>query len=155
MRENILATIELAPGSVGWYDSLTGIHLSLTKKRFFITNDIDKNKLTNVRKAVKEGKLIIIAGSQNLMCDSVSIIDNPTVYEMPKEEPTLTKEEIVETFQKRLRETFEKIDFSSIEEPEIEPEIVQEIKGEIEEISIKIDLNENKKTKKDKKKNKK
>lgn len=141
MRENVLATIELAPGSVGWYDSLTGIHLSLTKKRFFITDDIDKNKLTNVRKAVEEGKLIIVSGSQNLMCDSVSIIDNPIVYQMPKEtiveQPALNKkEEIIDT----IEEKFEDIEPSN-ELPEIE------------EVSIETDFNDNKKTKK--KKNKK
>ena len=106
MKERILAIIELAPGSVGWYDPLTGIHLSLTKNRVFLADDINRNKLTNIRKAVEEGKLIIVSGSQNLMCDPVSVIDNPTVYEMPKEEPTLTKEEIVEKIQEDLYKNF-------------------------------------------------
>lgn len=121
--EEIIAIIELAPGNIGWYDSLTGIHLSLTKKTAYIYKNFN---VTNIRKAIKEGKIKIITGSPNLSSDSVSSINNPIVYEAPKslvkEQPIEIPEDIIE------EEISEVIEEEAPIEIEEEPEIIEDKK---------------------------
>ena len=37
MTKKIIAVVKLAPGNIGWYDALTGIHLTLARPT---SNDI-------------------------------------------------------------------------------------------------------------------
>lgn len=54
-----IAKIKLAPGNAGWYDPLTNIYLTLSKKECFVYNDQD---ITNIRKAIKQNKLVLKEG---------------------------------------------------------------------------------------------
>ena len=54
-----IAKIRLAPGNAGWFDPLTNIYLTLSKKECFVYNDQD---ISNIRKAVKENKLVLKEG---------------------------------------------------------------------------------------------
>lgn len=51
--------IKLAPGNIGWYDPLTAIHLTLAKTESIIKPGMN---LTNIKKALAEGKIIIKQG---------------------------------------------------------------------------------------------
>lgn len=54
-----IAKIKLAPGNAGWFDPLTNIYLTLSKKECFVYNDQD---ITNIRQAVKDNKLVLKEG---------------------------------------------------------------------------------------------
>ena len=54
-----IAKIKLAPGNAGWFDPLTNIYLTLSKKECFVYNDQD---VSNIRKAIKQNKLVLKEG---------------------------------------------------------------------------------------------
>lgn len=55
-----IAKIKLAPGNVGWYDSLTNIVLTKAKPEAIVYSG--KN-IINIKKAIKEGKILLQEGS--------------------------------------------------------------------------------------------
>lgn len=55
-----IAVVTLAPGQVGFYDDLSGIHLSLTNIKASITEGMNTAGLVN---AVKAGKITVVSGS--------------------------------------------------------------------------------------------
>nr|DAV25230.1 MAG TPA: hypothetical protein [Caudoviricetes sp.] len=55
-----IAVVTLAPGQVGFYDDLSGIHLSLTNTEASITEGMNTAGLVN---AVKAGKITVVSGS--------------------------------------------------------------------------------------------
>lgn len=55
-----IAKIKLAPGNVGWYDSLTNIVLTKAKPEAIVYSG--KN-IINIKKAIKEGKVLLQEGS--------------------------------------------------------------------------------------------
>lgn len=59
MKE-IIATVRLAPGNVGYYDPITGIHLTITSPDREIYRDMNT---TNLRRSVKMGVLQLVHGS--------------------------------------------------------------------------------------------
>lgn len=57
---NEITIIELAPGQVGYYDDLSGIHLSLADKRAKVSKGVNTERLI---KAVQAGKIKVVSGS--------------------------------------------------------------------------------------------
>lgn len=55
-----IAKIKLAPGNVGWYDSLTNIVLTKASPEAFVYPN--KNTI-NIKQAIKEGKVLLKEGS--------------------------------------------------------------------------------------------
>ena len=55
-----IAKIKLAPGNVGWYDSLTNIVLTKAKPEAVVYSG--KN-IINIKKAIREGKVLLQEGS--------------------------------------------------------------------------------------------
>lgn len=55
----IVASIKLVPGCRGFFDPVTGINLSLSNSIGYIRED---DKVDNIRKAVREGKIKIVGG---------------------------------------------------------------------------------------------
>ena len=55
----IVASVKLAPGCRGFFDPVTGINLSLSNSIGYIRED---DKVDNIRKAVREGKIKIVGG---------------------------------------------------------------------------------------------
>ena len=58
--KKITATIKLVPGNRGFFDPLTGIKLNVSNSIGYIYEDYD---ISNIRKAIKEGKIKIVGGS--------------------------------------------------------------------------------------------
>ena len=55
----IVASIKLVPGCRGFFDPVTGINLSLSNSIGYIRED---DKVDNIRKAIREGKIKIVGG---------------------------------------------------------------------------------------------
>ena len=55
-----IAVVMLAPGQMGFYDDLSGIHLSLTNKEAKVNRGVNTAGLV---RAVKEGKILTVSGS--------------------------------------------------------------------------------------------
>ena len=55
----IVASVKLVPGCRGFFDPVTGINLSLSNSIGYIRED---DKVDNIRKAVREGKIKIVGG---------------------------------------------------------------------------------------------
>ena len=104
--KKITATIKLVPGNRGFFDPLTGIKLNVSNSIGYIYEDYN---ISNIRKAIKEGKIKIVGGSLP-----------PAIAIKPVKESlneTIEKEEI----------TIEEV---AIEEPECEIEEDEETEYE-------------------------
>ena len=55
-----IAVISLAPGQVGFYDDLSGIHLSLANREAKVYKGTNTAGISN---AIKEGKITVVSGS--------------------------------------------------------------------------------------------
>lgn len=55
-----VAIVKLAPGNSGFFDSLTGLHLSLGNSIGYVC---DNDDTTNIRRALKDNKLILTGGA--------------------------------------------------------------------------------------------
>ena len=97
--KKITATIKLVPGNRGFFDPLTGIKLNVSNSIGYIYEDYD---ISNIRKAIKEGKIKIVGGSLP-----------PAIAIKP------VKESLNETIEKEEIITIEEV---VIEEPECEIE---------------------------------
>lgn len=60
MTRKIIAVVKLAPGNIGWYDSLTGIHLTLARPS---ANVYSGSNTTNLVKALRERIIDLVNGS--------------------------------------------------------------------------------------------
>lgn len=60
MRKEVIAIIRLAPGEVGFYDELTGIHLTRARPERPIFSGMNTK---NLRKGVRYGRLQLVSGS--------------------------------------------------------------------------------------------
>lgn len=99
-----IAKIRLAPGNAGWFDPLTNIYLTLSKKECFVYNDQD---VSNIRKAIKENKLVLKEGK---LPSPVSEDDKKVVkakpikkHAKPKEDKVIEKVEVIE--EKEINDT--------------------------------------------------
>lgn len=60
MTKKIIAVVKLAPGNIGWYDALTGIHLTLARPK---ANVYSGSNTTNLTKALRERVIELATGS--------------------------------------------------------------------------------------------
>lgn len=60
MTKKIIAVVKLAPGNIGWYDALTGIHLTLARPT---SNVYSGSNTTNLTKALRERVIELVTGS--------------------------------------------------------------------------------------------
>ena len=99
-----IAKIRLAPGNAGWFDPLTNIYLTLSKKECFVYNDQD---ISNIRKAVKENKLVLKEGKlpSPVSEDSKEVVKAKPVkkHVKPKEDKVIEKVEVIE--EKEINDT--------------------------------------------------
>ena len=109
--KKIIASIKLAPGNRGYFDPLTGINLTISNSIGYIYEDYD---ISNIRKAIKEGKIKIVGG--NLP---------PAIAIKP------VKESLNETIEKEEIITIEEV---VIEEPECEIKEYEDMYEEIENL---------------------
>lgn len=93
---NILATIRLAIGNVGWYDPLTNIHLTLSRPFAHIYEGMN---VTNVKRGVEYKTVMVVDGdlSPSLSTLSKAKIDNTPELDFIKEVTTNTQETFVES----------------------------------------------------------
>ena len=73
MRE-IIATIRLAPGEVGFYDEYTGIHLTVSKPEAAVFSGMN---LAQLRTSVKSGRLLLKSGSLSAPAKPVEMPAKP------------------------------------------------------------------------------
>lgn len=99
-----IAKIRLAPGNAGWFDPLTNIYLTLSKKECFVYNDQD---VSNIRKAIKENKLVLKEGKlpSPVSEDSKEVVKAKPVkkHAKPKEDKVIEKVEVIE--EKEINDT--------------------------------------------------
>lgn len=60
MNENCIAIVKLAPGNVGWYDKLTGLHLTIAHPTAEVRQGYD---LKGIKKAVAFKTIEVIEGT--------------------------------------------------------------------------------------------
>ena len=78
----IVASIKLVPGCRGFFDPVTGINLSLSNSIGYIRED---DKVDNIRKAIREGKVKIVGGQLPPAINNIKPVKE--VKKEPKEEP--------------------------------------------------------------------
>lgn len=57
--KKIITSVKLAPGNRGYFDPLTGMNLSVSNNIGYVRED---DNVDNIRKAIKEGKILIVGG---------------------------------------------------------------------------------------------
>lgn len=60
MTDKIIAVVKLAPGNIGWYDSLTGIHLTISRPKAAVYSG---SNTTNLTKGLREREIELVTGS--------------------------------------------------------------------------------------------
>ena len=108
--KKIIASVKLAPGNRGFFDPLTGINLKSNKLGYIYEGD----DVTNIRKAIREGKLKIVGGKIP-----------PAIHIKPKTKPVCEEKEesiVIE----QIKEIEERI-------KEIEEIIAEELEDPVEE----------------------
>src|SRR5690606_7590404 len=60
MKKELLGTIRLAPGEVGYFDELTRIHLTIARPTAHIYAGMNT---TNIKKSVRSGGLLLVSGT--------------------------------------------------------------------------------------------
>lgn len=115
-----IAKIKLAPGNAGWFDPLTNIYLTLSKKECFVYNDQD---VSNIRKAIKQNKLVLKEGR---LPSPVSEEKKETVKKSIKKQ---IAQEVVKVEKDEVIKQVEVIEKKEIK-PFIEEETIEEVKTE-------------------------
>lgn len=115
-----IAKIKLAPGNAGWFDPLTNIYLTLSKKECFVYNDQD---VSNIRKAIKQNKLVLKEGR---LPSPVSEEKKETVKKSIKKQ---IAQEIVKVKKDEVIKQVEVIEEKEIK-PFIKEETIEEVKTE-------------------------
>lgn len=120
---SIKAIVRLAPGQVGFYDELTGIHLTIRRPQAAIQEGMN---VSGIKTSVASGRLILISGSLTDKvctpieepCKKQEVLKKEEVVEVTKTEP---QEEVLETV---MVETIEAIPAEqSVEKEEAEPAV--------------------------------
>ena len=115
-----IAKIKLAPGNAGWFDPLTNIYLTLSKKECFVYNDQD---VSNIRKAIKQNKLVLKEGR---LPSPVSEEKKETVKKSIKKQ---IAQEVVKVEKDEVIKQVEVIEEKEIK-PFIKEETIEEVKTE-------------------------
>lgn len=142
---DIIATIKLALGEVGFYDPLSGIHLSIGNPVAYVRAGVNTSQLQS---SVRSGRLILVEGSLgNPPPEPISFAPRIAAEprEIPGEEQTVaepvveetkpgeTVPEVTEAEKEAIRkEMEEKTAEESVEEETAEEETVEENSNEPE-----------------------
>ena len=119
--KKITATIKLVPGNRGFFDPLTGIKLNVSNSIGYIYEDYD---VSNIRKAIKEGKIKIVGGK---LPPAITIKPVKESLNGTIEKETITIEEKTIEEIKRKIEEYEVIEYEDMNE---EIEDLEEEDGE-------------------------
>ena len=119
--KKITATIKLVPGNRGFFDPLTGIKLNVSNSIGYIYEDYD---VSNIRKAIKEGKIKIVGGK---LPPAITIKPVKESLNETIEKETITIEEKTIEEIKRKIEEYEVIEYEDMNE---EIEDLEEEDGE-------------------------
>ena len=119
--KKITATIKLVPGNRGFFDPLTGIKLNVSNRIGYIYEDYD---VSNIRKAIKEGKIKIVGGKlpPAITIKPVKESLNKTI----EKETIIIEEKTIEKIKRKIEE-YEVIEYEDINE---EIEDLEEEDGE-------------------------
>jgi hypothetical protein len=137
---DIIATIKLALGEVGFYDPLSGIHLSIGNPVAYVRAGVNTSQLQS---SVRSGRLILVEGSLgNPPPEPISFA--PRIAAEPREIPgeekvapaeeTRSVPEVTEAEKEAIRAAMEetKVAEESVEEETTEEETVEENSNEPE-----------------------
>ena len=108
--KKITATIKLVPGNRGFFDPLTGIKLNVSNSIGYIYEDYD---VSNIRKAIKEGKIKIVGGK---LPPAITIKPVKESLNGTIEKETITIEEKTIEEIKRKIEEYEVIEYEDMNE---------------------------------------
>ncbi len=128
--KKITASIKLAPGNRGFFDPITGINLNLSNSIGYIYEDDD---IANIRKAIREGKILIVGGQLPPAINIKSIQKEKKVIKKKEEiKPVEVKKEEAKKFkkQKEIKSTKKiekKEDIIVAEEPKIKLPMLKEV----------------------------
>ena len=78
---NKIAIVRLAPGEIGYYDSLSRIHLTLGNKEAIVYSDMNNSKL---RQDIKSGKIELVSGTLLPLTGSFDHKDDSEFFEKIK-----------------------------------------------------------------------
>lgn len=138
---DIIATIKLALGEVGFYDPLSGIHLSIGNPVAYVRAGVNTSQLQS---SVRSGRLILVEGSLgNPPPEPINFAPRIAAEprEIPGEEkpveevkPVETVPEVTEEEKEAIRAAMEetKVTEESVEEETTEEETVEENSNEPE-----------------------
>ena len=119
--KKITATIKLVPGNRGFFDPLTGIKLNVSNSIGYIYEDYD---ISNIRKAIKEGKIKIVGGS---LPPAIAIKPvKESLNETIEKETIIIEEKTIEEIKRKIEE-YEVIEYEDMNE---EIEDLEEEDGE-------------------------
>nr|DAO84497.1 MAG TPA: hypothetical protein [Bacteriophage sp.] len=137
---DIIATIKLALGEVGFYDPLSGIHLSIGNPVAYVRAGVNTSQLQS---SVRSGRLILVEGSLgNPPPEPISFA--PRIAAEPREIPgeekvvpveeTRSVPEVTEAEKEAIRAAMEetKVAEESVEEETTEEETIEESSNEPE-----------------------
>ena len=151
---DIIATIKLALGEVGFYDPLSGIHLSIGNPVAYIRAGVNTSQL---QASVRSGRLILVEGSLgNPPPEPISYVPRIAAEprEIPSEAPVVEETKPVETVPEVTEEEKEAIRRemeNSVEKETVEPTEEESVEEEAAEENS-DDPDKEKKFKKKKKK---
>lgn len=119
--KKITATIKLVPGNRGFFDPLTGIKLNVSNSIGYIYEDYD---VSNIRKAIKEGKIKIVGGK---LPPAITIKPvKESLNETIEKETIIIEEKTIEEIKRKIEE-YEVIEYEDMNE---EIEDLEEEDGE-------------------------
>ena len=119
--KKITATIKLVPGNRGFFDPLTGIKLNVSNSIGYIYEDYD---VSNIRKAIKEGKIKIVGGK---LPPAITIKPvKESLNETIEKETIIIEEKTIEEIKRKI-EKYEVIEYEDMNE---EIEDLEEEDGE-------------------------
>jgi len=141
---DIIATIKLALGEVGFYDPLSGIHLSIGNPIAYVRAGVNTSQLQS---SVRSGRLILVEGSlgnpppepigfaPRIAAEPREIPgeENTTPEPVAKEtKPAETVPEVTEEEKEAVRKEMEESAAESTEEESVEEETIEENSNEPE-----------------------
>lgn len=141
MSNNIIATIRLAPGHVGYYDEYSRIHLTLGSPR---ANVYSGTNCGGLRRSVKNGVILLESGSFGPDVPDFKIITDKNgqgwyVDNFAEQNKPIYAEDIAKHNEKENKKEIKKVVKDEIEEA-VTPVVREEIATEpIEEESIAIE----------------
>lgn len=148
-----VAVIALAPGQVGFFDNISGIHLSMAKKEAKVFPGMNT---TGLIKAVKDGKITVVSGSlgsgtfvyeaESCMPTYYRLLNDRDKKAIKNRKPTKISETIEkkpEEVKPKKKTTKKKKQVKIEEEVKVEVAPVQlEIKEEVKEETVIVEVKE-------------